>query len=119
MSYELYRTIHFIGLILLFTGLGSRLALFAMQKNQKTPIKSISGIFHGVGLILIALGGFGMLARLKLGFEGWLYGKIIIWLVLGFITLIPKKNYKSAPMTLVLSVILGAIAVYFVVAKPM
>ncbi len=57
MNYETYRLIHFAGLFTLFFAFGS---LFAGKASTKG-----AAIGHGIGLLLILLGGFGMQAKRK------------------------------------------------------
>ena len=59
------------------------------SKVTKQPREQSIG--HGIGLLLILLGGFGMQAKMKdvyqavygSGFPTWLIIKIVIWLALG------------------------------------
>ena len=71
-----------LGLMLAFGGLIYRSLSGA---NASGLSKRILSIVHGVGLLLVLVGGFGMLA--KLGVVGawplWVVGKLAIWLVLG------------------------------------
>lgn len=117
MSYSFYKVLHFVGLFLLFSGLGARLTIFALQKQGTSKIKTLSGIFHGVGLILTLVGGFGLLARLQVGFPMWIYAKLAIWLILGFITIFPKRNHSLVPATLVSIVVLGGLAAFLAISK--
>lgn len=56
--------------------------------------RKMIAITHGIGLFLILLGGFGMLARLGIiwPWPGWIVAKFIIWLAYGgLLTLVYKK----------------------------
>lgn len=91
MTIETYRLLHIIGIIALFFGFGGVLFLNANHEKskgqQKIPasLKIQSFVAHGVGLILILISGFGMLARLGYAHDipGRIYAKLIIWILLG------------------------------------
>jgi len=86
MSYEVYKLIHVIGILMLFVALGGLTHYVIGGGNkQDNPWRAQAAMTHGIGLFLILLGGFGMLARLKIGWPwpSWIYGKVLIWMVLG------------------------------------
>ena len=64
MPYEFYKILHLTGLVLLFSGLVSLLTLKAIGAEVNGAAKKFSFIAHGIGLFLILLSGFGLLARL-------------------------------------------------------
>ena len=84
--YELYRLLHFLGVFLV---IGSLAPLFFHGaiggEKAGNPWRKPLAISHGVGLLLILLGGFGMLAKLGLAssMPGWVVAKLVIWVVLG------------------------------------
>ena len=87
MSYVTYKLIHFIGIFTLITAVALAAAhmLRGGLKGDNPHRRSI-GMAHGIGLFLILLGGFGMLARLEIiqgGLPGWIYLKLGIWVLLG------------------------------------
>jgi len=75
---------------------------------------------HGIGLLIVLIAGFGMLAKLNLmgSFPGWAVGKLVIWLALGALPApiyrMGKKSMMFAPIT----VLLGALAAFFAIYKP-
>lgn len=85
MSLVFYKTIHVLGICLLFSGLGGAF-LHSMNGGTKAtnPSRLWLALSHGIGMALVIVGGFGALA--KLGIEGipaWIYVKIGLWLFLG------------------------------------
>jgi len=84
-SYELYKWVHIAGILMVFLAFGG--AIFKDTTPAVTPDSSrrVLSILHGVGLLLVLVAGFGMLARLGLTSEipGWIWAKLGIWLVLG------------------------------------
>jgi hypothetical protein len=95
MSYEFYKIIHLLGLSMVVMSLGG-IMLFAINGGQKVSNSFRKGVMitHGVGLVLLLVAGFGMLARLQIhSFPGWVVGKVIIWLALGaFVGFAYKQN---------------------------
>ena len=120
LSYEVYKLLHFLGILMTFLSLGG-VILYVMNggtKEQNTHRK-LAGIMHGIGLVLILLGGFGMLARLGLQISsGWVIIKILIWIALGGMTAIAYKKPDAAKTLWYVTTILGLIAVVLVLYKP-
>ena len=82
---ELYRILHFLGISLVVMALGGAL-LHAMNGGTKASNQFRKGtmISHGVGMLLILVAGFGMLARLGIhSIPLWVGLKLGIWLILG------------------------------------
>ena len=105
MDPGIYKFIHYIGIFLLLSGIGG--IIFAEKDKLKLPV-----ISHGIGLLLILLGGFGMQARLKIGFPDWFIAKIAIWLVLGAALVIAKRRLLPPVATWLMVVILASIAAW-------
>jgi hypothetical protein len=121
-SHQFYNVLHIVGLALLLTALGS-MASPSAPDGRDGSLRRIRGAMHGVGLFLILLGGFGMLARLGVvqgsGWPGWLWIKLAIWLMLGAAALIPYRYPSAArPMMLVVPVLAG-VAAYMAIYKPL
>ena len=123
MSYEVYKLIHFAGIILLFTALGGA-ALHVMNGGTKgnNGSRKILAISHGVALGLIFLGGMGLMKWKEISHTGpypvWLYPKLIIWLVLGGITALIWRKPALGNLYWLLIPLLGAVAAFFATVKP-
>jgi uncharacterized membrane protein SirB2 len=95
MSYEIYKILHLLGLTLVVLSLGG-IIVHTINGGSKATNAFRKGavITHGVGLLLLLVAGFGMLARLGIhSFPGWVVGKVIIWLALGaFVAFAYKQN---------------------------
>ena len=95
MSYEIYKIIHLLGLTMVVLSLGG-IIVHAINGGTKSTNAFRKGavITHGVGLLLLLVAGFGMLARLGIhSFPGWVVGKLVIWLTLGaFVGLAYKQK---------------------------
>jgi hypothetical protein len=123
LSYQFYNLLHIIGLALLMVGLGGMASAAAVTGATARAGRRPVMILHGVGLFLILLGGFGMLARIGImhgaGFPGWIWAKLIIWLSLGAAAALPYRYPRSArPMLLVVPALAG-LAAYMAIYKPL
>lgn len=111
MSLQTYHFLHLIGLICVFIGFGGLLSSEGARKAMK---------WHGIGLVISLVSGFGMLA--KMGIMGsmpvWVWIKIALWLVLGFLPVLAKRRVLSAPLVVLIAVIVGAVLAYLGYFKP-
>lgn len=101
MSLQTYHILHLAGLICVFIGFGGLLSSEGAKKAMK---------WHGIGLVISLVSGFGMLA--KMGIMGampvWVWIKIALWLVLGFLPVLAKRRVLAAPVVVLIAVIIGA-----------
>lgn len=115
-----YKNIHFIGIFMVLMALGGLLLHAINGGTQAHAWRKPIAITHGVGLFLILLGGFGMLARLGIfsSWPGWVAGKVAIWVILGgLIAVIFRKPTLAKPLWWI-TIILAALAAYLGVNKP-
>jgi len=120
MSYEFYKIIHLVGIAMVLTGLTGLLTVKMSGGTLEGKTKSLVFSAHGVGLLLVLVSGFGLLARLGLAqaIPGWVFGKLAIWLILGgFVALLKRKGQIGAPLYFLLLAIF-TVAAYLAVAKP-
>ena len=119
---DAYEIVHLIGIAMLFIAIGG-VAVHAANGGTKanTRTRGLVAAIFGTGSFLILLGGFGMMARLGLvrGMPpGWLIVKMLIWLVLSAIVLLPyRKPELAKPFMVILPFVVG-LAVYLAVYKP-
>jgi uncharacterized membrane protein SirB2 len=120
---DFYEILHIIGIAMLFLATGG-VAVHAANGGSKTgsSTRRLVGSVHGVGALLILVGGFGMLARMGFqhgaAFPGWLIGKLVIWLVLSAIALLPYRRPQLARPFLLLLPLLAGAAAYLALYKP-
>lgn len=123
ISYAVYRLLHFIGIFLVLTALGG-LALHAGSGGTRATSRARGMIaaLHGIGVLLILVAGFGLLARLGImhgaGFPGWIWAKLAIWLVIGAWMALPYRFPALARASLLVVPALGAVAAYLAIFKP-
>lgn len=113
MDPQFYKILHLIGIMSLFTGLG---ALFLVGKDGQGKKPAV--IFHGVGLVLILVSGFGLLAKASIPFNGAVITKLIIWFAMGAMVVVAKKGLLKAPIGWVVVVALGALSAYMASTLP-
>jgi hypothetical protein len=120
MPYEFYKTMHIAGLLFLFTGLIGLLIASAVGGNLKKGLKVFLFACHGIGLLAVLTGGFGMAARLGLvgGLPAWIYAKLIIWILLALGISASKRLGKWAPIVALVFIVLGASAQWIAMTKP-
>ena len=116
MPYQFYLVLHFLGIFLILLPLGGMCFHMAAGGTRAWPLRKFAAMLHGIGLLIVLIAGFGLLAKLHLGFPVWAMGKLAIWLVLGGI---PALIYRKGQMAktwlfliLVLAVLAGGLAAY-------
>ena len=125
ISYVTYKIIHYVGI---FTMVSALAAFLAQTASSGTPLVRVPWakrlvIAHGVGLFLILLGGFGMLARLDIthqlaGFPGWVWAKLALWTVLGAAVTVAKRRPEWTGALLVITPALAFLAGTVALTKP-
>ena len=122
ISYPVYKLIHLFGIFLLLGSL-SGLALYTANGGSKSTnrFRMWAGIMHGVGLFLILLAGFGMLARLQITsfpWPAWVFAKTFMWPVFGGLyALVSRKPTVAKVMWLVIP-FLATLTAYIAIFKP-
>lgn len=112
-----YRVLHLVGILMTMVAIGSLVA----AAREGTPSKSarrFGSMLHGIGLLVVLVAGFGLIAKLDYKFEGWVIGKLVIWFVLGGITAVIMKAPRLATLCALVTIALGSAAGYLVWAKP-
>ncbi len=118
MGLSLYKMIHILGLFFVFASLGA----LTLQAYLGNPLdargRRLAGLTHGIGLLIVLISGFGALARLGMGFPGWVVVKLVIWLVIGGIIVLIRKMPQLAGALWFALPLLGAFAGYLAIYKP-
>ena len=122
ISLNLYKLVHILGILLVFTSFGG-LVLNALNGGTKATNsgRRLVTISYAVGLFLILLGGFGMLARLgvvEVGLPGWIWLKLAVWIVIGGLLALPYRKPEASRLLWVLGPALGLLAAWAGLYKP-
>jgi hypothetical protein len=123
MSYTTYKLIHLLGIFSLLVALAGMAAHAAANgKKEENPAYRTLQAFHGIGALLALVGGFGLLARMEihggLHFPGWVWAKLVLWLLLGGLVALPYRRRDWARTLLVLLPVLGFLGAVLAVLKP-
>lgn len=117
MSYQVYNLLHVIGIVLAFMSLGA-LAFHGANGGDKdsNKVKGLIMASHGLGMLLLLVAGFGMLAKLgsmSNGLPGWLHPKLLVWVLVGAApAVLTRKPEWGKAMWFVL-LVLFTVAAYF------
>lgn len=119
MSYQAYQLIHLVGIMCVFLGLGGVCLHAAGGGTPESPVRRTGLMVHGLGLLLVLVAGFGMLARIGASATApWVLGKLLVWLALGGIAAVPYRRPGSARGILVLAPLLGLAAASLALFHP-
>ncbi|HRV08075.1 MAG TPA: hypothetical protein P5568_06350 [Acidobacteriota bacterium] len=93
VSYLGYRVLHLAAVFLILLSLGAAVVEFAPGGSRNPRRAGLWAVVNGVGLFLGLIGGFGLVVRLGISWPwpGWLLGKFVIWLALGFLFALVKR----------------------------
>ena len=119
MSLLTYKVLHLFGMFVLFAALGA----ITLRSAEGTEGKSkLAGLSHGLGLLLILVSGFGLMARLGLSHDWawptWVWLKLVIWLLLGASLVLVRRMPRLSTLWWWLIPLLGAAAAYLALFKP-
>jgi uncharacterized membrane protein SirB2 len=121
IAYEVYKMVHLIGIFMILLSLGgvSAYAINGGDKANNTFRKGL-GITHGIGLVLVLVAGFGLLARLNISWPwpGWVFVKLAVWLIFGVLSAVAYRMGNRGRSLWYIMILLGAIAIYAAVQKP-
>lgn len=120
MSYNFYKILHIAGAFTVLMSLGG-IALHCLNGgNRQFAYRKWVGMIHGIGLFFLLAAGFGLLARLGMArkLPNWIYAKLLIWLVLGFVPVLFYRNSKAAKTLFYITLVLAACSAAIGVLKP-
>ena len=115
IPYHAYKLLHLVGVFLLLISLGGQL----VHKDLGDWRKYLK-ISHGIGLLLILIAGFGLLARLGIAWPWplWIHLKILVWVVLGLTPILLRSLPTSGKGLWWVVLALVAFAAYLANFKP-
>jgi hypothetical protein len=122
MSYETYKILHLLGILMVFSGVGGAFVQRLNGANPDSPARKMIASLHGTGLLISVVAGFGMLAKLGMtdGIPGWALGKLLVWIVLGgsLPLLLRLQSLTVVRGVFLASLFFGSIAAWLAVSKP-
>ena len=116
MDYNFYKITHLIGISVIALGVGG---MMAGGEKRKT-----FAILQGIGLLVMLVSGFGLLAwlaKLKLTssyLPPFAIVKLVLWLVIGMLPMIFRKLKTPLPVCILISLTLVGIMAWLGVMKP-
>ena len=110
MSYTTYKIIHLIAISALALGVGG---MMAGGNHRK-----LFSIVQGVALLVMLVTGFGLLAKLKLGFPHFAIVKTVLWIVIGVLPVILRRFKVPTIAGVAISLALVSIMAWLGVVKP-
>lgn len=121
LSLALYKVLHIVGVVFLFTALGA-MVYRSVAGDTHEGGRKLAGMTHGIALLLVLITGFGALAQLGFGegggFPVWLIGKLVLWLLFGGVIVLIRKKPEWAKALWLLLPLLGGLAAYLAIYKP-
>lgn len=123
ISYQAYRVLHLLGIFLTLAALaGLALAAANGATKQSNTARKLISIGHGAGLLIVLVAGFGLLARLGamhgIAFPGWVWAKLVIWLLVGALAAVPYRRPHLARSVFLAVPLLGTVAAWLAIYKP-
>ncbi len=118
MPYTIFKIIHLTGIMMIFLSIGGLLAVNIAKIQSNSRISKIAGLTHGFALILVLISGIGLLAVLKLKLQMWIILKLFIWLFLGGITAILKRQEGVGLKLWWIVICVGSFAAFIALHKP-
>lgn len=120
MPYEFYKVLHILGLVLTFSSLIGFALLLIRGATLEGSARKLIFISHGIGLLLLLVSGFGLLARLNIisDWPTWIYYKLGIWIIAGALISVFKKKPQWTWYLYFFCLFLVTTAAYFAVNKP-
>ena len=110
MDSTTYKIIHLVGISALALGVGG---MMAGGSNRK-PF----AIMQGIGLLVMLVSGFGLLAKLHLGYPHFAIVKTVLWVVIALLPMIVRRLKLPLAAAMVISLALVAVMAWLGVMKP-
>jgi hypothetical protein len=119
MPYLTYKLLHLLGVFLTLVALGG-MATRAGSSGGKSGADRMAGALHGIGLLIVLVAGFGLLARLGVPWPWplWIWLKLGIWLLLGASVVAIRRSRLPGHLALIGIPLLAATAAFLALFKP-
>ncbi len=110
MDPNFYKILHLVGISALALGVGG---MMANGSNRK-----IFAIWQGIGLLVMLVSGFGLLAKLKLGYPPFAIVKSVLWVVIAMLPMLFRRLKLPVGVAIVISLCLVGVMAWLGVTKP-
>lgn len=120
ISLAAYKVLHLVGVFMIVISLGGILMRAISGETTPSRWRMPAAITHGVGMLFVLIGGFGMLARLGIisGWPAWVWVKLVIWLLLGAMIALAKRIPAQGKLFWWLIILLAGVAAWLGINKP-
>jgi len=121
MSIEFYRTLHLFGIFTVILSLGGMCLHVASGGTREYAGRKLAALTHGIGLLVVLVAGFGLLAKeglMQQGMPGWVIAKLVIWLILGGLPALIYRQAKLAKLFWVLILVFATCAAFLAIFRP-
>lgn len=99
---------------MVFIGYGSLIGL-ALSKAENPRVKKLGAITSGIGLTLLLVAGFGLIAKMGYSYTStWIIVKMIIWVLLGSLVAFINRKPEWAKILWWFTLLLGFVAILMV-----
>ncbi len=114
IPFEVYKALHYVAVFAVVLALGGAGFLGFTDQLRQHPWRKAAAIAHGVGILLILVSGFGMLARLGLtsGLPSWVVAKLGVLVFVGVSLILIKRLPKTMGVWMLLIVLSLSFAAY-------
>jgi len=89
-------------------------AFAAPDPAKKGRVMMMSGIMS----LIMVVAGFGLVSKLQIGFEPWVWVKVGCWLVLSAVGGFAYRSKGAIPLLKLIAIVAVVAAVYMVYARP-
>ncbi|WP_414661569.1 hypothetical protein [Horticoccus sp. 23ND18S-11] len=111
MSPTIYSILHVASVLVL-----TAYTFYAFAAAPETRKRVL--MITGIASLLALVGGFGLQAKLQVGFPGWLIVKIVCWLGLSALAGFGYRRRGAAGTLSVIAIVLALVAIVMVYTKP-
>lgn len=114
MSLAFYQTLHVISVLLIYSAYGMLIARALLQSDH-TGVRKLGAILSGVGLLLLLVSGFGMIAKYQgvIAYtDWWVLLKIVLFLALGAMIALINRKPELGKIWLASILFIGALAAF-------
>ncbi|MDA1272677.1 MAG: hypothetical protein O2960_01305 [Verrucomicrobia bacterium] len=110
MKLQIYQVLHVASMVLLTA------FIFQTFANPDPKNRRKTGMITGILALLMLIGGFGLVATMKVGFPWWVIVKLVCWLGLASISGMAYRKPQRIPLLTIVAIaliLIAIITVYF------